>query len=131
MPIDTRVSIENDRCRACLSAAWWNGHAAQMATGAASATRTHCQPGKRDHGKIDNTMDRSVSGTKNTRARISRRRRRLTVAPSAANEVSAASGRASSAESAGRLHDFDQLLRGNLGGGGDVCPFRGKIDSRR
>src|SRR5271170_4133011 len=98
MPIDTSVSIEDDRCLACLSAAWWNGHAAQVATGAASATRTHCQPGKRDHGKIDNTMDRSVSGTKNTRARISRRRRRLTVAPSAANEVSAASGRASSAE---------------------------------
>ena len=45
MPSDTSVSIDADPCRAFFSAAWWNGHAAHPATGAASATRTHCQPG--------------------------------------------------------------------------------------
>ena len=72
MPSDTSVSIDEEKCRACLSAAWWNGHAAQIATGAASATRNHCQPGNRDQGNTDSTIDRSVSGTKNTSARISR-----------------------------------------------------------
>ena len=51
MPSDTSVSIEEDRCRACRSAAAWNGHAAQIATGAASATSSHCQPGNLVHGK--------------------------------------------------------------------------------
>ena len=98
MPSDTSVSIEDDRCRACLSAAWWNGHAAQIATGAASATRNHCQPGNRDQGNSDSTIDRSVSGTKNTSARISLRRSRRTVASSAVTPASAEAGRASSAE---------------------------------
>ena len=68
MPSDTSVSIDEDRCRACRSAAAWNGHAAQIATGAASATSSHCQPGNRVHGKSDSIIDRSVSGTKNTSA---------------------------------------------------------------
>jgi hypothetical protein len=84
MPSDTSVSIDEDRCRACRSAAWWNGHAAHVATGAASATSSHCQPGNLVHGKTDSMMDRSVSGTKNTRARVSRRRSRRTAASSPA-----------------------------------------------
>jgi hypothetical protein len=36
MPSDTSVSIDEDRCRACRSAAAWNGHAAQVATGEAA-----------------------------------------------------------------------------------------------
>ena len=94
MPSDTSVSIEEEKCRACRSAAWWNGHAAQIATGAASTTRNHCQPGNRDQGKTDSTMDRSVSGTKNTSARISLRRSRRTVASSAVTPASPPAGAA-------------------------------------
>ena len=68
MPSETSVSIEEDRCRACRSAAAWNGHAAQVATGTASATSSHCQPGNRVHGKTDSISEASVSGTKNTSA---------------------------------------------------------------
>ena len=75
MPSDTSVSIETEPCRAFRSAAWWNGQAAQIATGAASATRAHCQPGNRYAGNSDSSTDRSLSGTKKTSARISRRRR--------------------------------------------------------
>ena len=98
MPSDTSVSIDEEKCRACRSAAWWNGHAAQIATGAASATRNHCQPGNRDQGNSDSRIDRSVSGTKNTSARVSLRRSRRTAAPSSANAASAEAGTASSAE---------------------------------
>ncbi len=97
MPSETRVSIEQDRCRACLRAAWWNGQAAHVVTGRASATSSHCQPGNRVQGKIDSTMDRSVSGTKKTRARISRRRSRWTVISSASAPASASAAAASSA----------------------------------
>ena len=92
MPSDTRVSIEDERCLACLRAAWWNGHAAQMATGAASATRSHCQPGNLVHGKTDSITDMSVSGTKNTSARVSLRRSRRTAASSAEAVASASAG---------------------------------------
>src|ERR1700744_3471522 len=97
MPSETRVSIEDDRCLAFFSAAWWKGYAAQVATGAASATISHCQPGNRVHGKIDRTMLRSVSGTKKIRARISRRFRRRTVGDSASGSGSAVGGGAGSA----------------------------------
>jgi hypothetical protein len=93
MPSDTSVSIDEEKCRACLSAAWWNGHAAQVATGAASTTRNHCQPGNRAQGNTDSTIDRSVSGTKNTSARISRRRSRRTAASSAVTSASSEAGR--------------------------------------
>ena len=75
MPSDTRVSIETEPCRAFRSAAAWNGHADHTTTGAATAIRTHCQPGNRDHGNSDSSTDRSVSGTNSTSATISRRRR--------------------------------------------------------
>ena len=75
MPSDTSVSIDAAPCRAFFSAAWWNGHAAHPATGTASAISTHCQPGNLAHGNSDNSTDRSLSGTKNTSATISRRRR--------------------------------------------------------
>ena len=98
MPSDTSVSIEEEKCLACRSAAWWNGHAAQIATGAASTTRNHCQPGNRAQGNTDSTIDRSVSGTKNTSARISLRRSRRTVTSSApASSVPASAGLASPA----------------------------------
>ena len=67
-----------------------------MATGAASATRVHCQPGNRDQGNTDSMMDMSVSGTKNTRARISRRRSRRTAASSAASPAPGVPGGAAS-----------------------------------
>ena len=70
MPSDTSVSIEAEPCRAFLSAAWWNGQAAQITTGAASSTSTHCQPGNRKDGNSDSRIDRSLSGTKNTSATI-------------------------------------------------------------
>ena len=99
MPSDTSVSIDEERCRACRSAAWWNGHAAQMATGAASTTSSHCQPGNLVHGKTDSIIDMSVSGTKNTSASVSRRRSRRTVASSRrGGGVGAAPGGPASAE---------------------------------
>ena len=89
-------------CRALRTAAAWNGHAAHPATGAAIATRTHCQPGNLDHPNSDHTTDRSVSGTKNTSATISRRRRSATraasaVLPASCGPPAPASGRYSSA----------------------------------
>ena len=75
MPTDTSVSIDASPCRAFFSAAWWNGHAAHPATGAARTTRTHCQPGNRYAGNSDSSTDTSLSGTKNTSATISLRRR--------------------------------------------------------
>ena len=75
MPSDTSVSIDAAPCRAFLIAAAWNGHAAHPATGAAITISTHCQPGNLDHGNSDSSTDRSLSGTKNTSATISRRRR--------------------------------------------------------
>ena len=71
IPSDTSVSIETEPCRALRSAAWWNGQAAQITTGAASTTRTHCQPGNRNDGNSDSRTDRSLSGMKNTSATIS------------------------------------------------------------
>jgi hypothetical protein len=97
MPSDTSVSIEEDRCRAWRSAAAWNGHAAHVATGTASATSSHCQPGNLVHGKTDSISEASVSGTKNTSARTSLRRSRRTAASSAFSPASASAGRASSA----------------------------------
>ena len=75
IPSDTSVSIETEPCRAFRSAAWWNGQAAQITTGAASTTSTHCQPGNRNDGNSDSNTDRSLSGTKNTSATISLFRR--------------------------------------------------------
>ena len=75
MPSETSVSIEAEPCRAFFSAARWNGHAHHSATGAAHATSSHCQPGNRSDGISDSISDRSVSGTKNTSATNSRRRR--------------------------------------------------------
>ena len=43
-PIETSVSIVAAPWRALTTIARWNGHAAQVATGAASASATHCQP---------------------------------------------------------------------------------------
>ena len=83
MPRETRVSMDAAPCRALRTAAAWNGPAAHPATGAAIAIRTHCQPGNLDHPNSDQTTDRSVSGTKNTSATISRRRRSATRAASA------------------------------------------------
>ena len=102
MPSDTSVSMDEDRCLAWRSAAWWNGHAAHVATGAASTTSSHCQPGNRDQGNSDSTIDRSVSGTKNASARISRRRSRRTAASSAPASGAAAASGAASAASGGR-----------------------------
>ena len=83
MPSDTSVSMDTPPCRALASAARWKGQAAHRTTGAASAMRTHCQPGKRTLGSSERTSDRSLSGTKNTSARTSRRHRRA--APAAAS----------------------------------------------
>ena len=103
MPSDTSVSIDAAPCRAFLTAAAWNGQAAHPATGTASTTRTHCQPGNLDHGNSDSSTDRSLSGTKNTSATISRRRRSATRAasgsapPASGGAAAPAGGRARSA----------------------------------
>ena len=103
MPSDTSVSIDAAPCRAFLTAAAWNGHAAHTATGAASTTRIHRQPGNLAHGNSDSSTDRSLSGTKSTSATISRRRRSATraasgpVPPASSGPPAPAAGRARSA----------------------------------
>ena len=72
MPSETSVSMVKVPWRRFFSAAWWNGQADQSATGAAHPMRAQGQPGKRTDGISDSVSDRSVSGTKNTRATISR-----------------------------------------------------------
>jgi hypothetical protein len=84
MPSETSVSIDAEPCRAFFSAARWNGHADHSATGAAQLTSSHCQPANRRDGISESISERSVSGTKNTSATISRRFR------SAASRSSAA-----------------------------------------
>ncbi len=103
MPSETSVSIDAAPCRAFLIAAWWNGQAAHPATGTAITTRTHCHPGNLDHGNSDSSTDRSLSGTKNTSATISRRRRSAARAasgsapPASGGAPAPAGGRARSA----------------------------------
>ena len=130
MPSETSVSMDEDRCRACRSAAAWNGHAAQVATGTASATSSHCQPGNRVHGKTDSISEASVSGTKNTSASVSRRRSRRTAASSAAPVRPGPAGRGQLRGVAGGLDHADQVGRGDGGWGGDVSPFGRKVDGR-
>ena len=73
MPSETSVSIDAEPCRAFFSAARWNGQAHHSATGAAQPTSSHCQPANRRDGISESISERSVSGTKNTSATISRR----------------------------------------------------------
>ena len=132
MPSETSVSIEEDRCRACRSAAAWNGHAAQVATGTASATSSHCQPGNRVHGKTDSISEASVSGTKNTSASDQPAAQpphrglvgrlggvRLGVLPGRGRHLGGV---------AGRLDHADQVGRGDGGRGGYPGPFGTQVD---
>ena len=73
MPIETSVSMVEAPCRAARNAARWNGQAAQVATGRASAATTHCQPVNCSAGIIES----SSTGTVSTAA--TRRRRRSSV----------------------------------------------------
>jgi len=95
MPSETSVSIDAEPCRAFFSAARWNGHADHSATGAAQLTSSHCQPANRRDGISESISERSVSGTKNTSATISRRLRsaasRSSAAPSSPGWLSAGS----------------------------------------
>src|SRR2546430_12475531 len=43
VPIEISVSIVAVPCRRLAHAAWWNGHAPQTTTGAASVSDSHCQ----------------------------------------------------------------------------------------
>ena len=75
MPSDTSVSIDVAPCRAFFSAALVERPRRPPRDRHGACDSTHCQPGNRDHGNSDNCTDRSLSGTKNTSATISRRRR--------------------------------------------------------
>ena len=127
MPSDTSVSMDEDRCLAWRSAAWWNGQADHVATGAASTTSSHCQPGNRDQGNSDSTIDRSVSGTKNTSASISRRRSRRTAASSARARggVGAVGGGVGGGVGRGGVGSVGSLGRGGAGSAAlQVGPYR-------
>ena len=43
VPIEISVSMVAVPCRRLVHAAWWNGHAPQTTTGAASVSDSHCQ----------------------------------------------------------------------------------------
>src|SRR5579875_3839694 len=60
-PSDTRESIVAAPCRAWSAARRWKGHAHHVATGAARASSTHCQPGNRRDGERAMETDRSPS----------------------------------------------------------------------
>ncbi len=70
-PIDTSVSMVDAPCRAARYAARWNGHAAHVATGSASAATSHCQP----RNCVAGTMLSTSTGTVSTAATRRRRRR--------------------------------------------------------
>ena len=130
MPSDTRVSIDDEKCLACFSAAWWNGHAAQIATGAASATRNHCQPGNLVHGRIDRTQ-----GQVGQRDEEHQRQDQPAAQPPYRGLVGRGPGiglglgRGSQLGGiAGRLDHADQVPRGRPGRAGDVRPSGRKID---
>ena len=67
-PTEISVSIEAVRCRALRNAMRWNGQAAHVTIGSASAMSTHCHPVKRVSGKTANITDRWASGTNSTAA---------------------------------------------------------------
>ena len=71
IPMLTSVSMVDAPCRAARAAARWNGHAAHVATGSASAATTHCQP----RNCVTGTIDSTTTGTVRTAATTSRRRR--------------------------------------------------------
>ncbi len=77
-PSETSVSIDEAPCRALTNAARCSGHADQTTTGAASATTTHSQPGKRAAGSTESASGRSTIGMKSTAATTRRRHRSAT-----------------------------------------------------
>ena len=68
IPTDIRVSMDAMPWRAFRNATRWNGHAAQVTIGSASAVRTHCHAGNRVEGSTANITDRCDSGTNRTAA---------------------------------------------------------------
>ena len=70
-PSDTSVSIVAAPWRAFFHAARWNGHAAQMATGAVSIRQIHCQLRNCSAPTIEITS----TGTPSTTATVNRWRR--------------------------------------------------------
>ncbi len=71
-PIDTSVSMVDEKCRAFTSAARWKGHADHATTGRASARTTHPQCGNWRAGIIE----MSTTGSVSTAATIRRDRSR-------------------------------------------------------
>jgi hypothetical protein len=124
MPIETRVSIEEDRCSACFRAPWWNER--PRSPGRDRGSQEPLPAGNLVQGKIDSIRDRFVSGTKNTRARINRWR---TAAASAVKPVSAEAGTVVR-QTSRQPRPWRPGLRRGRGPGGDVGPFGGKVDSR-
>src|SRR3954462_13004116 len=93
VPIEISVSIVAVPCRRLAHAAWWNGHAPQTTTGAASVSDSHCQLVNCNGGIIAIAMTGTVSTSE-----INNRRRNDAVASSGVESpgVSALSGFGSS-----------------------------------
>ena len=89
-PIEISVSMLAVPRRALRRAVLWNGQAAQVTTGAASAVSTHCQPANRVSGTTANITDRSASGTNRTAATASRTSRLRAYRASGSSSVSVA-----------------------------------------
>src|SRR5581483_10668279 len=70
VPIEIRVSIVADKCRALSAAARWKGHPLQRTTGVDSASPTHSQPENRAGGTIASTTsgdERTAPKSRRTR----------------------------------------------------------------
>ncbi|MDT4888882.1 hypothetical protein FQZ97_1255070 [compost metagenome] len=67
-PRETRVSMVDARCRALMAAARWNGQAAQLTTGSASAAAAQPQLGNWSAG----SMEIRKTGTVRAAATMSR-----------------------------------------------------------
>ena len=88
IPTEMSVSMEATRWRALRNATRWNGQAAQVTIGSASAVSNHCQPVKRVEGKTANITDKCDSGTNRTAATARRVSRERAVASSGSGRSS-------------------------------------------
>jgi hypothetical protein len=69
-PSEINVSIVAAPWRRLVHAAWWNGHAAHVTTGAASVSEAHCQKSNWRAG----IMPSAITGTASATVAISRSR---------------------------------------------------------
>ena len=70
MPSETNVSMVAEAWRAAATAARWNGHAPQVATGTVNASAAHCH----SENWVAGTIDITITGVARTAHTASRSR---------------------------------------------------------